>query len=198
MKHFLRPKRTESGFTLAEVIISLLLIGILSTAVFSGLNFLLRNYYKDWLVQHIRDYGEFFIDEISDDLQSANQINVISVNGFDRVSIWSQSGLLLPDILYTIEDPQDGILQNDKVIKHARFADVPYLNDNRIIRLAEFRCEPGDKMIGVPSTVSNSIWKVRMTIELEYKIQNGEYKIDQFRFHRRVFVTSQFFLGKPT
>ena len=60
----------------------------------------------------------------------------------------------------------------------------------------EFRCEPGDRSSPGVRKIAGALWKIRLIVEMESRTGNNDTKIEQFKFHRRVFATNQFIKGE--
>ncbi|MFQ6610181.1 MAG: PilW family protein [Fidelibacterota bacterium] len=185
----------QKGFTLPELIISMslamvifLLLGYVSLQV--------NRYHSEQFVrEHVVNYGNMAMTEFNKLFKSANNISISNLSGMSRISF--QYPNKKTDVLRVSRD--NGFFINNRPLLRreniGNGADINYfMNDkNNIIeyRISEFDCSQVPASLGLFGKLTETLYRVHMTIEVVRKVNGMEITRD-FQFNKDIFAVREY------
>ncbi|MFQ6613678.1 MAG: Tfp pilus assembly protein FimT/FimU [Fidelibacterota bacterium] len=192
MKH---PAKTDSGMTLMELMATVVVVSILTIGLGLTTRTIQDHYARDTVKGDVRQYGNMVMKEILHDISLANRMDISSMNGFSRITIFkldennqpvrtSVSAFVTQGLKINNRDPLNGQLH---------FPDGGRFKHLQTILLTDFSVREIPVIRPSLAKFASSTYDITLEITIKPKYE-GREKIDSevLRFKRRIFMPMKY------
>lgn len=180
----LRQKK-EQGFTLPELAASMTIMSVVLMSVLYITGEASYFFSREMIREDIQHYGNSVLDEISDQMSTAPEINVNFAHNSKKISCVFDT----VSYVYT-GDRHRGILKDGDPIDKLRFNKSK--SRSYQLELMEFDCTSAFEISETfDPNLRESVYNIELVIDVLYNKKDIELR-QRFEFSRRVFARSKF------
>jgi|GEM_PF-704095 prepilin-type N-terminal cleavage/methylation domain-containing protein len=186
------------GFTLLELVITMVLITVLVLSMGTILAHTQTATNKQYIIEHVNNYGHEALKIISEEIRRANQVNISTMLGMSRIRLSLPDDSDQPGHANKITisaSPENGMMVGREpllTIRNKRNAFLFEDNNNIDFEISNFNCELVPSSTGLSGKLSRYFYDLALQIDIITINAFGDETVTPYRFHRQVFAVSAY------